>query len=70
MSCGGEDLAGCTRTVLVPVQPPRRTLPALETRTVHATLVQAEFALNFDSRTKIITLSFLSLHGGSGSSTD
>ena len=37
--------------VLVPVQPPRRTLPALETRTVHATLVQAEFALNFESRT-------------------
>ena len=37
--------------VVMPDQPPRRTLPALEIRTVHATLIQAEFALKFESRT-------------------
>ena len=37
--------------VLVPAQPPRRTPPSLEIRAVHAVLVQAEFALNFEKRT-------------------
>ena len=37
--------------VLVPVQPPRREPPSLEIRIVHAVLVQAEFALNFEQRT-------------------
>ena len=35
----------------VPDQPPRRELPPLETRPIHATLIQAEFASLFEQRT-------------------
>ena len=37
--------------ITVPDQPPRRTLPPLEVKPVHATLVQAEFASQFEQRT-------------------
>ena len=37
--------------VPAPDQPPRRTLPPIEVRPAHATLVQAEFALQFENHT-------------------
>ena len=37
--------------VPVPDQPPRRTLPTLEIRPIHTTLLQAEFATQFELRT-------------------